>query len=66
LPILSYAFLLVAGLIFLSRPRFALYLVAAVVLVLLFVGIHNAWDAAVYMYARRKAAEESGPDDTSV
>jgi hypothetical protein len=49
LPVLSYAALLAAGVLMRSRPEPALYVVAFVSLLLLFVGIHNAWDSAVYM-----------------
>lgn len=49
LPVLSYAVLVIAGVLFFSHGEVSLYFVAAVTLVLLFVGIHNAWDSAVYL-----------------
>jgi hypothetical protein len=49
LPTASYASLLGAGVLMRSHPEPALYVVALVSLLLLFVGIHNAWDAAVWM-----------------
>lgn len=49
LPVLSYTMLLIAGVLFFSHGEVSLYFVAAVALVLLFVGIHNAWDSAVYI-----------------
>jgi len=54
LPILAYACLLIAGVSTHWRPGPAMYLVAAIALLLLFVGIHNAWDAAVYMSTLRR------------
>ncbi len=48
LPVVSYVALLVAGVMAFSQPRPALYLVAAAALLLLFIGIHNAWDAVTY------------------
>ena len=44
LPLLAYAALLLGGILLLGEPRDALFVVAGAVLLLLFVGIHNAWD----------------------
>ena len=49
LPSLAYTVLLVAGLSLSRYPETALALVAAVSLLLIFVGIHNAWDAVTYI-----------------
>ena len=54
LPILAYLALLITGLALRSRPSPALYFVATSALLLLYIGIHNAWDAAVYLSLRRK------------
>jgi len=48
LPLIAYAVLFVSGWM-LGRPRGALLGVGISALTLLFVGIHNAWDAAVWM-----------------
>jgi len=48
LPCLSYVALLFAAIILEGATKTSLYIVASVMLVLLFVGIHNAWDAALY------------------
>jgi hypothetical protein len=58
LPILAYLSLLIAGLIAFRNPAEALYVIAGVSLLLLYVGIHNAWDAAVYMSARKGKTSE--------
>jgi hypothetical protein len=49
LPTVAYVGLVVAAALLWERPEQALYLVGAVSLALLFVGIHNAWDIAVWM-----------------
>jgi hypothetical protein len=52
LPLVGYALLLVASIMAWWHPEPALYVMGATALLLLFVGIHNAWDAAVYMATR--------------
>jgi hypothetical protein len=49
LPTLVYACLLIMAIVIWHRPMQALYAVAALSLTLLFIGIHNAWDIAVWM-----------------
>jgi hypothetical protein len=53
LPMLSYLGLVALAALLWSHPAAALYGVALVALVLLFVGIHNAWDIAVWMTLSR-------------
>jgi hypothetical protein len=53
LPFVAYASLAAAAIVLLRRPEPALDAVAAAALLLLFIGIHNAWDAAVWIAARR-------------
>ena len=48
LPLVGYVVLVISAFLSGSYPRRALFLVAAVTLLLLFVGIHNAWDAVTY------------------
>ena len=48
LPLAGYALLVLCALIALSHAHEALLGVAAAALLLLFVGIHNAWDAIAY------------------
>jgi hypothetical protein len=50
LPVFSYACLLGSGLAASRYPGPALYVVAATSLLLLYTGIHNAWDGAIYRY----------------
>lgn len=49
LPCVAYAALLVAALILGVARDGALYLVASIVLLLLYIGVHNAWDSALYL-----------------
>ena len=49
LPMLAYAALLVAALTLGRYPVVSLFVVAVVALVLLFVGIHNAWDTVTFI-----------------
>jgi len=63
LPLLSYAGLLIAAIAFQLSPQSALFVVAAAALMLLFIGIHNAWDTVTYIAVRgweQMAAPSSG------
>jgi len=48
LPLVAYAVLVVSGLAAQAHARDALFGVGGATLLLLFSGIHNAWDAVVY------------------
>ena len=48
LPVTAYVLLFLSAFAALSRAREALFGVGASALLLLFIGIHNAWDAVVY------------------
>jgi len=54
LPLAAYALLAVSAYAVLTHAREALFGVAAAALLLLFVGIHNAWDAVTYHVFVRK------------
>ena len=58
LPLIAYGCLLAASGLLLARARAGLYCVGAVAMVLLFVGIHNAWDMVAWMTTERHAAAE--------
>lgn len=49
LPILSYAILLAAALAFATQTPFALFAVGAAALLLIVIGIRNAWDVVLWM-----------------
>jgi hypothetical protein len=62
LPMLAYAALVVAGLMLPRDVDVAPYFVGGSTLLLVFIGIHNAWDTVTYitiLQARRRAAEPS-------
>lgn len=48
LPLLAYSVLIVSAVVARSRVYEALFGVGAAVLLLLLIGIHNAWDAVTY------------------
>lgn len=72
LPFAAYATLAVSAVAARAHLREALYAVAAAALLLLFIGIHNAWDAVtyhVYVAGRRRRdgrpARRDPPEDSS-
>ncbi|HEY1889433.1 MAG TPA: hypothetical protein VGG63_03460 [Steroidobacteraceae bacterium] len=58
LPVLGYVALAVTGLMLPHHPAACLYAVSGAVLLLLFIGIHNAWDVVVWMTTERHAHRE--------
>jgi hypothetical protein len=48
LPLVSYTALLVAAIVLPGDPTPALFVIAAGTVLLLFIGIHNAWDTVTY------------------
>jgi hypothetical protein len=60
LPVAAYTTLAAAAVPARLHPRGALFAVAAAVLVLLFSGIHNAWDAVTYHVFTRGAGRPRG------
>ena len=49
LPLVGYASLLAAGMLLKRHPEMSLFVIAATALLLMFVGIHNAWDSVTYI-----------------
>jgi hypothetical protein len=62
LPFISYATLLAAAILLWWYPTLSLFGIGGVALLLLFVGIHNAWDGAVYIALRRQRQAKEGGD----
>ena len=60
LPLAAYSALFVAGWTLSSHPVSALFVIAGMAVLLLFVGIHNAWDAVnwIGMLRRQKPAKK--------
>lgn len=53
LPFVSYIALIVAAILLLINPVIALFIVAAATILLIFIGIHNAWDTIAYLVVER-------------
>ena len=49
LPLVSYSTLVIAGILLPGQPTQALFIIAAATVLLLFVGIHNAWDNMTFI-----------------
>lgn len=60
LPLVAYTALLIAGWTLSAHPVSSLFVIGAVAISLLFIGIHNAWDAVNYvgMLRRQKPRKE--------
>jgi len=63
LPIVAYGMFAISGLTVSSYPREALFGVGAAVLLLLLVGIHNAWDAVTWNVFSNPPKPEEPPAD---
>jgi hypothetical protein len=59
LPALCFAVLLGIAFLFSTRPKECLYGVAAVIMLLMIVGIHNAWDIAVWNSINKQKEDDS-------
>ena len=62
LPTLGYAALCAAALLAKAHERESLFLVAAVALLLLFIGIHDAWDNATYLVFYKRGDIKPTPE----
>jgi hypothetical protein len=60
LPLVSYTALFVAGIVLPGNPVPALFVIGAVTVLLLLIGIHNAWDSVLYI-----AIDLSRPENKS-
>jgi hypothetical protein len=58
LPFVTYAMLAGSAFVATSQARPAMFLVAAASLLLLFIGIHNAWDTVTYYVFTKKREHE--------
>ncbi|MBO0910162.1 MAG: hypothetical protein J2P13_00105 [Acidobacteria bacterium] len=63
LPLAAYLILLGSGIGMVWRPAGALFAIAAIALVLLFIGIHNAWDTVTYVAITRQQQLQNGQVD---
>lgn len=63
LPFTSYALLFLAAGVSYSHPRSALFFVGAGALLLLFIGIHNAWDIVTYHVFMKRGEQREAKGD---
>jgi hypothetical protein len=63
LPLVTYASFLGAAFALTRRPAAALFLVGSAAMLLLFIGIHNAWDSVTYLVLEHKQAESQRQAD---
>lgn len=54
MPVFAYTILAVSAATYRTHPRPALFAIAGAALLLLFIGIHNAWDNATFLVLRRR------------
>jgi hypothetical protein len=62
LPLISYTALVVAAPVLASQSAPAMFVIAAATLLLLFIGIHNAWDLVTYMGFERPQSQNTSQD----
>ncbi len=62
LPLVSYAALVVAGIVLPGSPAPALFVVGGAAALLLLVGIRNAWDLVTYLAIERSRRERKSQD----
>jgi hypothetical protein len=62
LPLVSYTALVVAALLLPIQPVPDLFVIAAATILLLFIGIHNAWDVVTYTVFERSQQEHTSQD----
>ena len=60
LPTLAYVALFVAGAVLMRSPVGGLFVIGAALLLLVFIGIHNAWDTVTYITMRAAQETEAG------
>jgi hypothetical protein len=69
LPFIAYAGVAGAGALLMLHPVSALFVIGAMTLLMLFIGIHNAWDTVMYITTERlpkaRASKEAGKKSSS-
>lgn len=58
LPFIAYVALVAAGIVLPRQPRPSLFAIGGTALLLLFIGIHNAWDAVTYIAQNHRQRPE--------
>ena len=65
LPPVAYTTLLIAALLLQASPVLALFVGNGAILLLLFVGIHNAWDRVTFIAVNAQEGEEEGKNTSA-
>ena len=66
LPLVSYTVFVIAALLFSIYPTPVLFVIAAAMLLLLFIGIHNAWDNLTYIASGHLQGENASQDSETI
>lgn len=61
-PGIAYIILFVAAVLLLSNPVVALYIISAVMIILLFIGIRNAWDLVTFLAVQRSHPQNNNQE----
>ncbi len=56
-PLIAYVALIIAAIMLTANPGLVLYFISAVMVMLLFISLHNAWDLVTYLAIERSHAE---------
>ncbi len=62
LPLVSYTALVVSAIVLPSNPVPTLFVIGAATVLLLFIGIHNAWDTVTYIAVERPQMENKSQE----
>ncbi len=62
IPFVCYTALFVAAIVLLSNPVLAMFLIGAVTVLFLFIGIHNSWDTVTYITTEFPRPKDKGND----
>jgi len=62
LPLIAYTALLVAGILLPISPALALFVIAGGTLLLVIMGIRNAWDVVTYMVIEAPQSQNKSQD----
>jgi hypothetical protein len=62
-PFTAYVAIVAAAVILLSNPEIALFIIGAATILLIFIGIHNAWDTIAYMVIQNILQENKSQNE---
>src|SRR5437879_5811760 len=65
LPLMAYSALVVGAIVLARYAGPSLFTVGAAVILLLFIGIHNAWDTVIYLLVERGSARKDADNSQS-